>query len=378
VDREPTLSAKDVKQAVAAAKDAPTALCALALDVLSRQGEARLLFAGRDFVDARAKEHGVDEASAKLGGLDVLALLREGPTDARGFATLGALAVRGLDAHTKDTTRLARFVRHADWLELSTPYAPYAFVSELVTDADAVWRAVRDASKALGDAPRDRAIATLHEVTLARAGVAVEKSAAEPADAVEKAAPTELSVEGELRSPPPGGFVGVLRLVFGIALLQWLARGIGLAFGLRRRAVLSFQGGGLRLKKQVTVLGRVVREHDESFTLAAVASAARSARHPALAMLVGACAFSAALVAGGIFLVEGVRSGETFLLIFGGAIVLVGGALDLGLGVLWPATKARRAVELAVLPKRRFALTGVDESSADRFVDELERRLPSR
>lgn len=367
MDREPTLSAKDVKQAVAAAKDAPTALCALALDVLSRQGEARLLFAGREFVDARAKEHGVDDASAKLGGLDVLALLREGPTDARGFATLGALAVRGLDAHTKDTARLARFVRHADWLELSTPYAPYAFVGELVSDADAVWRAVRDASKALGDAPRDRAIATLHEVTLARAGVAVEK-----------AAPTELSVEGELRSPPPGGFVGVLRLVLGIALLQWIARGIGLAFGLRRRAVLSFQGGGLRLKKRVTVLGRVVREHDESFTLAAVASAARSARHPALAMLVGACAFSAALVAGGIFLVEGVRSGETFLLIFGGAIVLVGGALDLGLGVLWPATKARRAVELAVLPKRRFALTGVEESSADRFVDELERRLPSR
>ena len=111
MDREPTLSAKDVKQAVAAAKEAPTALGALALDVLSRQGEARLLFAGREFVDARAKEHGVDDASAKLGGLDVLALLREGPTDARGFATLAALAERhGAARARRAPRRLARAV----------------------------------------------------------------------------------------------------------------------------------------------------------------------------------------------------------------------------------------------------------------------------
>lgn len=367
MDRDPNPTAKDVKQAVAAAKDAPAALCALALDVLSRQGESRLLFAGREFVDARAKEHAVDDASGKLGAVDVLALLREGPTDGRGFATLAALAVRGLDAHTKDSARLARFVKHADWLELSTPYAPYAFVSELVHDVDAVWRAVKDASKTLGDSPRDVAIAALHDATLARAGVKADQTQS-----------VELSVEGELRSPPPGGFLGVMRLVSGIALLQWLARGIGFVFGLRRRGVLSFQGGGLRLRKRVTVLGRVIRERDESFTLAAVASAARCARHPALAMLVGACAFAASLVAGGVFLVEGVRSGETFLLIFGGAIVLVGGALDLGLGVLWPAKNARRAIELAVLPKRRFGLSGVDEASAERFVEELERRLPSR
>lgn len=364
-----TLTSKDVQQASAAVAEASSALAALALDVLSRQGEAHLLFAGRDYVEARAKEHGVDASDAKLGALDVLALLRDGPTAAREFATLAALAVRGLAAHADDASRLARFVRHADWLELSTPYAPYAFVGPVLgDDATKVWDAVEEASKALGDAPRDAALRALHDATLTRAG---RTHTAPVKDA-------EVAVEGELRSPPPSGFVGFLRLVSGFALLQWLVRFLAFLVGMRRRGVLSFEGGGLRLRKTVTVLGRTVREHDERFTLAAVASAARSARHPALGLLVGACCFALGILVGGLFLVEGVRSGETFLLLFGAGLVLAGGALDLGLATLLPGRRAQRGLELAVMPKRRFGLVGVDESRAESFVTELERRLPRR
>ncbi|MCA9614877.1 MAG: hypothetical protein H6724_04300 [Sandaracinus sp.] len=363
-----TLHPKDVKQAATAVAEASPALAALALDVLSRQGEGRVLFAGREFVDARAKHHGVNEDAAKLGAVDVLGLLREGPSDARGFATLAALAVRGLKAHLDDEARLARFVRHADWLELSTPYAPYGFVAPVLgDDADAVWEAVRKATAALGDSPKDRAHRALHEATLASTG--------KPAPV---ATSSELQVEGDLRHPPRGGFLGALRLATGLALLQWLGRGAAFLLGVRRRAVLSFHGGGLRLRKRVTLLGRVVRERDESFTLAAVASAARCAKRPALGLLVGALTFALGILAGGLFFVEGVRSGETFLLLFGAGLIAAGAALDLGLSVLLPAHRTRRALELAVLPKRRFGLLGDDESNIERFVDELERRLPSR
>lgn len=370
MSREPSLSAKDVKHAVEAVAEAAPSLCALALEVLSRQAEGRLLYAGREMVDARAKEHGVEDG--KLGATDALALLREGPSDARGFAMLAALAVRGLEPHLDDEARVARFVRHADWLELSTPYALYAFVAPLLGErADAVWSAVREASERLADAPRDQALRALHDAALARAG----RSQASNAGAAREG---ELRVEGELRTPPRGGFVGFLRLATGLALVQWLARALGAVVGLRRQAVLSFHGGGLRLQKRVTLLGRLIRERDESFTLAAIASVARFARRPALGLLLGALALAVGILVGGLFFVEGVRSGETYLLLFGAGLVGIGAALDLGLSVLWPAHRGRRGLELAVLPKRRFALLAVDEASATRFVDELERRLPSR
>lgn len=374
MSREPSLSAKDVKHAVEAAADAAPALCALTLEVLSRQAEGRLLFAGREMVDARAKEHGVDDG--KIGPTNVLALLREGPTDARGFAVLAALAVRGLEAHLGDAARVARFVRHADWLELSTPYALYTFVAPLLGErADTLWAAVREASDLLGDAPREQALRALHDAALARAGKA---GGAAMAPEGELHVAGEVHVAGELRTPPRGGFVGFLRLASGLALLQWVTRGLAAVVGLRRQAVLSFHGGGLRLHKRVTVLGRLIRERDESFTLAAVASVARFARRPALGLLLGALALAVGILVGGLFLVEGVRSGETYLLLFGAGLVGIGAALDLGLSVLWPAHRGQRGLELAVLPKRRFALLAVDEASATRFVDELERRLPSR
>ena len=41
-------------------------LGALCFEVLSRQAEGRALFAGREFVEARAREHAVDRARASM------------------------------------------------------------------------------------------------------------------------------------------------------------------------------------------------------------------------------------------------------------------------------------------------------------------------
>ncbi|MBX3249238.1 MAG: hypothetical protein KF901_18820 [Myxococcales bacterium] len=361
------LSPKDIVRASAAVVDAPATLAALALDVLSRQGEARLLFAGEDFVDARAKEHGVSEAT--LAGVDVLALLRSGPTDARGFALVSALAIRGLSAHLGDAARLARFVKHADWLELTTPYAPYAFVGAVLgEDASAVWDAL-DRATPTEQGPRAEALRALHRAVLTEAG----RAPREPTQVSESPA-----LVGALGAPPPSGARGVLRLVSGFALLQWILRALAFAVGLRQRGELRFEGGGLKLRKTTTLLGRVVREGEETFTLAAVASIGRTTRYPAIHLLVGALALAIGVLAGGLFFVDGVRSGETYLLLFGAGLVLAGGALDLALGVLVPGTRGRVAMQLGVLPRRRLQLRGVDAEGADRFLGALERRLPAR
>lgn len=367
-------------------------MAALVLEVLSRQAAGKLLFAGKEHVAKKAEAHSVE--SAEVAGEDVLALLERGPESERQRAVVAALAVEGLRAHLDDPERLERFARHADWLELSTDYAPYGFV-DLVLGADAgpVWAAVgklpEESSSPAAAARRSLRAAALaaseHEVAervlaelaadpdplvhaLARAHGAVPSLDAEDEG-------DEPSVEGRLGRLPPTGVRGFLRLVSGFAALEWLARALLFALGVRRPAKLRFVQGGLRLRKRVELLGRVVREGEETYTLAAIASVGRTSRWPALPLLVGALAFAVGVIVGGLWLFEGLRSGETVLLLAAAGVIVIGGGLDLGISVLWPARKKKVAVELAVLPKRRLQLTSVPEAKAEAFVGELRARV---
>src|SRR5207247_2618466 len=81
---------------VARALPAGAPVAALAFDVLSRQGEGRALFAGREFVSGRAEEHGATGDAATAGGVDVASVLLRGAESARETALVTALAVRGL------------------------------------------------------------------------------------------------------------------------------------------------------------------------------------------------------------------------------------------------------------------------------------------
>ncbi|HJK93518.1 MAG TPA: hypothetical protein RMH85_08165 [Polyangiaceae bacterium LLY-WYZ-15_(1-7)] len=367
--KDVTVEPRHVVRAAQAAAEADPRVCALALDVLSRQGEGHLLFAGKDFVEARAEEHGVEEAQAEVGGQNVLDLLRGGPSDARGFALVGALAVRGLEAHLGEPDRLDRFVRHADWLCLTTPYDLYAFVEPVLEERAApLWERVRAALEAAeGEGPAVVARRALYRSVL--------PEDAEGGDDEAASAEPEGELAGAIGRPPTPGWRGALRLVTGWAALQWLVRGVGWALGLRRPATLQFVKGGLRLSKRVELLGKTVREGRETYTWAALASAGRTTRYPAAHLVAGALAFAAGIVAGGLFLFDGLRSGETILLLVGAGLILLGGGLDLALGMLLPARRGRVAVDLAVLPKRRVRLVGVDESAAERFLERLARQL---
>lgn len=368
-------------------------MAALVLDVLSRQAEGKLLFAGKEHVAKKAQAHSVE--AAEVAGEDVLALLERGPESERQRAVVAALMVEGLRAHLDDGERLERFARHADWLELSTEYAPYAFVDlVLEDDAGPVWRAVAELPKEAAS-PASAARRSLRAAALAAsehevAAEMLSRLAADPDPLVQAVARAhgampaaddgeddgdDPSLEGRLDRVPPGGFRGVLRLVSGFAALEWLVRALLFALGVRRKGKLRFVRGGLRLRKRVELLGRVVREGEETYTLAAIASVGRTSRWPALPLVVGALAFAVGVIVGGLWLFEGLRSGETVLLLAAAGVIVLGGGLDLGISILWPARKKRVAVQLAVLPKRRLQLTGVPEVRADAFVGELRERV---
>lgn len=362
------ITPRDVESAVSRTEDADPATCALVLDVLTKQAEGRVLFAGKDFVEARAAEHGVD-TDTKVGDAALLALLEQGPAEAREYAMLCALAVRGLRAHLDDDARVERFVGHADWLTLSTPYAPYPFVEPILgDDADVVWSQLN--GEADSSDPRDAAFAALHR--------ALRPAGAAASDSVSDSEAPAMVIEGRMGRIAPSGWRGVLRLISGWALLQWIGRFLAWCVGVRRTATLKLVSGGVRFEHAMTLLGRPARSGHETFTLAAVASSGRSERFPRAHLLVGAITFAIGVLLGGLVLFEGIRSGETVLLLIGAGLILGGGALDLALSTYLPGREGVVSIDLSVLPKRRVQVSHVPEESAEAFLRELRERLPKR
>lgn len=379
---------REIVGAREAARGASPRLAALVFDVLSRQGEGQLLFAGKEFVDGRVAEHDVQETEA--GGENVVELLRRGPSNRREYALLGALAVEGLRPHLGVAGKLTRFVRHADWLELSTPYSLYALVDPVLgEDAAPLWEAVAGAAaKEQGTGPRQTARRALHLAALAqsahgRAAVLLgelaqgedPETAKLAAALAGKAMPTGSTgqgIAGVVTTVPVGGWRGALRLVTGWAVAQWVGRGIMAALGWRRRVELRLAGQTLEVAEETQLFGRSVGKRSQSVALRAVASAGRSDRRPVAPFLVGAGALSLGVLTGALGVIEGLRSGETLLLGVGAALVAAGVAIDLAVHHFAQGLRGNVLVEVDLLPKRRLTLTGISEDAAESFVDALQ------
>ena len=402
---EDPIRAEDVRRAAEQVMEHPhrQALSSLAFELLSRQAEGRTLFAGKEHVDSLAESHGVDREKAAVSGENLLGILERGPARKSERALVAAFAVDGLgrvlsEAEQDERATIRdRFVRHADWLEVSTPYVVYAFVDLLLGDAEkgAVWEGI--AERVLADArgaaaPRHDARArnaarlsalAASESTAARE--ALSRVAREAEDLVVRRLASELGGEaGEDKAAallsgwpaPASRGVGraIVRLVSGWAALTWISRLVGRLVGVRREAEIALIPGGLVVRSRLWLLGRKVREREERFTMAALAGVAREVRYPMLHLIVGLLALSAGILLGGLLAFDAIVTGETVLLLLAALLVFVGGGLDLAFDVLVPARRGRVSVDLSLLPGRRLRVTRVPAESADAFLLALERR----
>jgi len=378
-------------------------LAALALDVLSRQAEGRLLFAGRDFVDARAGEYGVERDDAATAGGNLLGILERGPATPFEHALVAAFAVAGfgdrmhLASPEERAGIAARFVRHADFLETATPYAVYPFVvgllrSDTVAEVRvALEEALLTADRAGDESPRARSVAAARLTALGAAGggeslLRIASRATDPAvralanllggGATGHEAEAVATLAGRAGRAPNDSLRTLVRVVTGLALLGWVARTVGFLVGLRRVVEVRIVAGALRVRRRTTLLGKTLRETDETWTFNAVAGAARSRRWAALPLLAGLGALAAGVLVGVLVLVDGVRAADPSLLLVGAAVVLSGVLLDLVLDVLAPARASRVAVDVRLLSGRSVRLCAVPLADADRFLSALADRLP--
>ncbi|HEY8430885.1 MAG TPA: hypothetical protein VIL20_21045, partial [Sandaracinaceae bacterium] len=331
-------------------------------------------------------------------------ILERGAQSALERALVAAFAVRGLgdalagDAEKDARDRVFRFVRHADWLEVCTAHRVYAFVDALLEPelAARVWRElaqamVDEAASRDGDLPRTRARNAARATALADSGSEAARAALrEVVRSVALDEPTRLlastllgdgrdepairpRLSGTMGRAPGRGSIEVLRWLSGWAILAWIARALAFVLGLRRSVEVRLSAGALEVRTKVSLLGRVVRESDETWRLEALEGAGRHVRYPAIHLLVGALALSFGVLFGGLVLFDGARSGELVLLMLASAIVLVGAGLDLALDVLVPGRRGRIAVDLRARSRRPLRLTRVPIDEADAFLRALQK-----
>lgn len=358
-------------------------LSKLARRVFDRLAETRQRSASAEFVAGMADELGVTHETA-IEGLRLRSILERGAESPEEWALLVGLALARIGAELEGPdieTRARKLVKQADALE-AIGIDVYSWVDAAMpaTAAESVVRAMIDATiadDADGRAGRSRAYPRVEALRslggdAGRKRLVTELGDSPLAAVLGRTSDARTAFRFRARTapvPPQSGVLGALRLVSGVALAQWIVRGLGLIVGLQNQAEISVDPGGIAIEAQTRLGERVLRSSQERFARASLVSAARVTKFPAIHLLVGALALATGIIAGGVVLVDGVRSGETLLLLLGAALILGGGVLDVVFGVLVPAGRGRAVLEVVVAPKRVLRLVDVAEADALATLD---------
>jgi len=179
----------------------------------------------------------------------------------------------------------------------------------------------------------------------------------------------EASIEGRFTRTPASPGWEFLRLVTGWAALVWLANLVGWLLGYRHAVRLDLSPEAIRVRRERRLLGRVIRESRETWTRRALASVGQRVYQSALQLYVGSLMLALGVLIGGVYFVDGVRTGETYLLLVGAGAILIGGGLDFAMHVWLPTSRSQVVVDLRMLPRHALSIQGLTERDAGRFVD---------
>jgi hypothetical protein len=377
-------------------------LAAFCLDVLSGQAEGRALYAGRRLMRVRAGNHRLTRPDAECSMGNVLAILERGPERAAEWAIVSAFAVRGLDEKLTESSAaerrelVERFARHADWLELSTPYAPYRFAPELLSESnrDVLCEALETFVLTPPDGPstaahRARATLRLHVLsTLGRPGTqsvlerVIELSPDPWVCALARHAlgnqppkpaenPELLGAWGRL---PRLSLWRVLQYFTGVALLAAVGRFLAYGFGLESSARVKLETNAVHVHRETRLFGRTLRASDASYALKDIECATREVSMPTFQVLFGALALVLGVVLGVVWISDGLARADHELLISGVIALMAGAGLDLFFAGWGSLRHERAGFEMFVDNERVVTLRRVDPVRAQRLVQQIAAR----
>jgi hypothetical protein len=377
-------------------------LAALCFEVVSFQAEARNLSFSRRALRQRKSYRSLAKTDADTVYGNVLAILERGPDRLNDWALLSAFFVLGLEntfAEASAAERrelLERFARHSDFLEGFTPYAPYRFVSDLLSSSTrtALIEVLETGLLAAQDgpsAPAFRARAMLRIQVLAaleqkEARLVLRRAAESSSDPAVRAAAREAIGDAPL-SPAEGvelrGLVGrmprfsvprLLSHLVGFTLLAGLGRAFAYLMGYENEARVRLEQRALHVHRETRLFGRTLRVRDTSYTLSQVDCATREVRAAALPLLLGAGALAVGTVLGIVWLSDGMARGDANLLVSALLAFVAGVSIDMFLSG-WAKLRSQRAgFEMDVDKRCVLALRRVDADQAQRLVEQIARR----
>ncbi|HEV8324023.1 MAG TPA: hypothetical protein VG389_20570, partial [Myxococcota bacterium] len=186
-------------------------------------------------------------------------------------------------------------------------------------------------------------------------------------------------LEGVPTRAPRGPLATVVAALSGWMLLRALGGLVGRwLLGLKREDRYFLEDKSLRREHRTELLGRTIREGKEYLPYGACLSVARETQFRATVLLVGLGALVAGTMVGVGMIFDGIRGAFLRLVLAGFGVLLAGIVLDLVLFVLADGAAGRVFVTFRLTGRRAYRLRGARRDAADRFIDELARRLPPR
>lgn len=344
---------------------------------------------------------GLDEAAARLGldeaasetalGNVIRALRSSAPLSRPERQLLGALLARSVAlAAPEEGDAAARVAEALGWIAAHTPADPLPFLDRaLGPAAQPLWAAVvlllerYDDGRASGF-DRPAAIVAASALGRSPAPVCEQHRAAlrvalrdatllalvgHTPDAI--ASKSVLLSAEETGAPRSAALTLFLTVTFVLPLVAAGKLFARLALGLRRPAEASVSREGVRLRSRTILLGRTILERETFLPTGGLARALREVRYPRLATYAGIASLLIGSYVGIRMFIDGIRSGSPELLALGLGILLLGLAVDYGLGS-WPSrTPERCRVLLEPRRGRVVNLRDVDRELADRALSLL-------
>jgi len=386
----------------ARAHGAASRLAALCFEVLSQGAESRTLVTSRRALRLRAAAHRLSRSDGDTMFGNVLHVLEHGAESPAEWAMIAAFAVRGLELKLEDGSAserrelIERFARHADWLELATPYAPYRFVDPLLSEASQLGliEALETGLLAPADGPsvpafRARAMLRIQllsgfkqkeaRVVIARAAEsspdAAVAAAARHALGAEPAPTTEgFELRGVVGRVPRLSVFRVVQYVTGITLILALARAASFGLGLERNAWVRLETNAVHVYRETQLFGRMVRASDASYALNDIECATREVSMPAFQVLFGALSLGTGVVLAMLWSRDALARDDASLLTSAALALVAGAGLDLLFAGWGRLRKDRAGFEMFVDNERVVALRKVDPERAQRLVEQIARR----
>ena len=344
-----------------------------------------------EHIARRARAHGVDEAQCETSIGNVLAALSGQQRSEEAHALMDAFAVNGFAVRALMMENAAsvddlgkRFAEQLVDLSLHSPHHLMRWVPTLVPAelrgalysgmaatvsadfSDGMERRLARASYVIAlladidEEPAKRALSRL----AASADNEHVRQWANDLGGVPTEAPR---IEGHSFRSPGGTFGTLVRYLTGWAVLRHLFQLIALWIGWRTQTSLERAGNGLRVEEESTLWGRRISVRQQYLPLTSVRRLVLFHWHPRTLLIGSVISFTLGLLVGGTLIFEGIRTGDTIVLLAGAALALGGTCLDLVIEVILPKLRGQAWIQVEGHNRGLLTLRGVSPESAEHY-----------